>query len=173
MKNADLWFGSFFAITLAGLFCTFFFGTGVTAHAWTAILAGAAIFEAATYYSWSSSAGGRKVPSSATIPPEEALGLSHGDPIRDGHDVLTVRAVKRDRSQSSGDAVVVVATDEDGTERVLSIRGRSEKSVPQRPLPREHSQERSAAQNVERSPRADAGSRKERSSAALADERPQ
>jgi hypothetical protein len=169
MKNADLWFGSFFAIILAGLFCALFFGTGVTAHAWTAILAGAAIFEAATYYSWSSSAGGRKVPSTATITPEEALGLSHGDPIREGQDVLTVRGVERDRRQSSGEAVVVVATDEDGTERVLSIWGLSEKSVPQRPLPREHS----AAQNMERSPRADAGPRKERSSAALPDERPQ
>lgn len=117
LESGTLWFGSFFAIILAGLFCVLFFGTGVTAHAWTAILAGAAIFEAATYYSWSSSAGGRKVPSTATITLEEALGLSHGDPIRDGQDVLTVRGVERDRSQSSEEAVVVVATDEDGMGR--------------------------------------------------------
>lgn len=174
MKNANIWFGSFFTVVLTGLFCAFFFGTGTAAHAWTAIFAGAAIFGAGTYHSWSSSAGGRRVPSTATITPEEALGLSHGDPIRDGYDVLTVRAAERDPRQSSGVAVVVVATDEDGREHGLPIWDSSGKPVARRPVPqRPLSREHLAAQKVARSRRGGAGPRKERSSVALADERPQ
>lgn len=167
MKDADLWFGSFFAVVLAGLFCAFFFGTGVGAYAWTAIFAGAALFGAGTYYSWSSSAGGRKVPSTATITPEEALNLFRGDPIRDGYDVLTVRTVERDRRQHVGIAVVIVATNEEGAERVLPIWDSSGEPVRRRPVSREHV----AAQNDERSRGGSAGSPKERT-VALADERP-
>lgn len=169
MKNAKTWFRGFFAVVFTGLFFVFFFGAGTAAHAWTAIFAGAVIFGAGTYHNWFSSADGRKVPSPATLTPEEALDLSPGDLIRDGYDVLTVRTAERDRRQSSGTRVVVIATDEDRTERRLPIGNPSREGVPQRPLSRERLATQNVVRNRERAP----WPRKEQSSVSIADGRPQ